>query len=358
MPFWSSTKASPTLWQASGFAKLEPRFLRLEIPDLPALPAALSHLQIRRGIPMDSAALSVFLSEWYKGSDWTLSLRIEEVESYLRDDQVVVLLATDADRKIVGSIVSTPLTRGATTMSHGANLRYVHSIEGLCIHGDYRSKGLAGTMIGHIDGVTTRLFGPVALLWSRELAMKPYFSTALHTATYAYLQCNRATQHMKIQEVHWGEFCHLWENNCHRFPGIVATVPSNRRGGLRIWEAETHGSTKLAVIADTRRIASDGVPIYEVIWCGWRITNLLFSACEGQHYRAFLESVASQYATPGERTPLFFATSLETGGMAKKRWEDKGPWAYGTSGVHATYLYNYLPPSFGNCLVHAIREEL
>lgn len=358
MPFWSSTKASPTLWQASGFAKLEPRFLRLELPELPPLPSSLSHLQIRRGVPTDAPAFALFLSEWYRGSDWTLSLRIEEVEYYLRDDQVVVLLACNPDRRIVGSIVSTPLTRGDTHMSHGAHLRHVHYIEGLCIHGMYRSKGLAGTMIAHIDGTTTRLFGPVALLWSRELPSKPFFSTALHTATYAYLPCHRATRQVALREVPWDEFCHLWENNCHRFSGIVATVPTNRRGGLRIWEAETQGATKLAVVADTRRITKDGGPVYEVIWCGWRITNLLFSACEGQHYRAFLESVASQYARPGDRPPLFFATSIETGGMAKKRWEDKGPWIYGTSGVHATYLYNYLPPSFGNCLVHAIREEL
>jgi len=354
MSFWSTTKASPTLWHASGFTKLEPRFLREELPALPTLPPSLSYLTLRRAVPADAAALALFLSEWYKGFDWSLSLRIEEVELYLHDSQVVVLIALDVENRLMGSILSTPFTQGHTLMSHGANLCHVYCIEGLCIHGSLRSKGLAGAMIGMIDATVNAIFGPVVMVWSRELASKPFFSTALHHATYAYISCARAIGQMSLREVPWDEFSTLWQNNCHRFPGIVASVPSNRRGGIHIWEGvDAQGATKIAVVSDTRRITKDGTPVYEVIWCGWRINNILYVAWEGQRYRIFLESIAATY-----RTGLLFATSLQTGGIAKKRWEEKGPWSYGTSGVHAMYIYNYLPPSFGNCLVHAIREDL
>ena len=351
MTFWSRTSAAPTLWQASGFISLEPRFLRTTLPDPPDLPL---DIRIRRAVPSDTGSLLLFLTECYKGSDWRLRLDLDNMATYLDDTQVVALIALDFQHNLIASIFSVPV--GRVTMSHKADVGRVHAIEGLCVRGTHRHKGLAGMMIAQVDYETTRLFGPLVHLWSRELSSKPVLSTAVNVATYAYILTQRGSPRVPLRELEWSEFAHLWESNCHRFSGIVAVTPSNRREGVRVWEGESHGAVKVVVVADTRRITADGKSIYEVVWCGWRIINVLFPASHGLRFRTLLESVAAEYAREGPG--LLFVTSDRTGGGAKKRWEGKGPWVYGSSGVHATYIYNYLPPSFGSCPIHVIREEL
>ena len=353
MTFWAHTTAAPTWWHASGFAKLEPRHLRPGIPTIPPTTAEIRALPVDRATSADAARIADFWRQCYTGSDWHMDVTEADVRTYLDDPAVVVLIAFQQGGLLEGTIVATPLSPGEVTMTHGARLDRVYVIEGLCVGNAFRGKGLAGHLIAHIDLYIARNRGPTALLWSRELATVPYFSTAIQTATYAYLNCAEMRRYSPPIPLPWDEFCDLWSANRTRFLGIVASVPDNRRGTLCAWKVVVDDATKLVVVANTGRRTHTGQPIHEVLWCGWMPTQtILYAAARGQSYRLAIESIATQY------TGLLFASSTIQGGQASKAWEDEGVWHYGTSGVHAWYIYNYLPPMFGDCEIHALREEL
>lgn len=360
MTFWSHTTAAPTWWHASGFAHLEPRFLRLEPPTLPPSCPEIRTLPVDRLTAATAATddvatrIAQFWRRAYTGSDWYLDATAAMVRTYLEDPAVILLAAVQVDGVIEGTVVATPLSPGEVTMSHGARLDRVYVVEGLCVSAAYRGRGLAGHLIALIDATIVRLHGPTALLWSRELSRVPYFSTAIQTATYAFLRCADVRGRVAMPVAWpWDDVCALWTANRWRFLGIVASLPDNRRGTLCGWKVTIDGAEKLVIVSNTGRRTHAGLPIHEVVWCGWMPTSsILYAAAAGQDYRRVIEAIATQYEG------LLFASSAIQGGQASKAWEDEGLWRVGTSGIHAWYIYNYLPPAFGNCEIHALREEL
>ena len=341
MGFWSKTAAAPSLWMASGFATLEPRFLR---PEAIPLPVPNAGDTIRRLADSDSHIVAIFWQKYYSGSDWELDDSVHVwAHRYLQDPDVFAFGLFNSSG-LLATIVSTPL--GPTMMSHGASLRSTRVIEGLCVHDVCRGKGVAGFMIEYIDAYTSKACGPVALFWSREMSAKPLFSTAISTDTYAYTRCELCPERLRVNPVEWSVFQGLWTSNTSSWPGkcIIATAPVSRRGALIVLEVQNH----IVVVSRTgRRTKPDRIPIWEVVWCGLRVDNILVP---GNCTEGVLTSVAAYL-----KTGLLFASSSPIGGGVARDW---ALWHYGRSGVHAWYIYNYVPPAFGSCLFHAIRDEI
>lgn len=344
MNFWSHTTAVPSVWQVSGFATLKPDYIRHATPEIMINPV--SDTQIIRATSIHQTSISKFLETYYGGSDWTIDTN-GWLSKYIEDLKVIVLCMYKYN-DIIGVIVSTPLTHGKTYMSHGAILPCMRVIEGLCIHPAYRSKGLAGIMINQMDHYTHTHFGPTAHLWSREMASAPLISTALNTHKYGYIHCEQAKQKTLCEQLPWTTFVAHWKESYTHWldnPCIVADTPVNRRGDLTVWIAgETLSERKVAVVANTRRKSGNN-PLWEVVWCGTITNGILWPATSYIEYNHFLESIASRL-----RNGLLFTTEyIQT-------WEK--PWVYGSSGFHSWYIYNYVPPVFRTCAIHAIREEL
>lgn len=341
MGFWSRTAASPSLWLTSGFAKLEPRFLR---PESTPFPVPNAGDTIRRLTGSDSHIVATFWQKYYSGSDWELDESVHVwVHRYLQDPGVFAFGLLNSSG-LLATIVSTPL--GPTTMSHGASLRSTRVIEGLCVHDVCRGKGVAGFMIEYIDAYTSKVCGPVAHFWSRELSAKSLFSTAISTDTYAYTRCELCPELLPVSPVEWSVFQQLWTSNTSSWPGkcIIATAPVSRRDGLFVLEVHNH----IVVVSRTgRRTKPEQLPIWEVVWCGLRFDTIL---TPGNCTEGVLTSVAAYL-----KTGLLFASSSPIGGGVARDW---ALWHYGRSGVHAWYIYNYVPPVFGSCLFHAIRDEI
>jgi hypothetical protein len=341
MGFWSKSAAAPSLWLASGFATLEPRFLR---PESIPLPVPNAGDTIRRLTGSDSHIIGIFWQKYYSGSDWELDDSVHVwVHRYLQDPGVFAFGLFNPSG-LLATIVSTPL--GPTTMSHDASVRSTRVIEGLCVHDSCRGKGVAGFMIEYIDAYTSRICGPVTLFWARELAAKPLFSTAISADTYAYTRCELCPAGMRVNPVEWSVFHQLWTSNNSSWPGkcIIATEPVSRRDALLVLDIQNH----IVVVSRTgRRTKPDGLTIWEVVWCGLRVDNILIP---GNCTESVLTSVAAHL-----KTGLLFASSSPIGGGVTRDWK---AWNYGRSGVHAWYIYNYVPPAFGSCLFHAIRDEI
>ena len=337
MVFWSTTGAAPSVADVLGLRGRHPRFLRLNVPSL----SALGRLA-RRADMRDVDDICAFWSAYYGGDDWVFDATRDWVSKYLEDPTVYVLVMTNISVGLIATIVSTPVSTGKTLMSHGAELDDVRCIEGLCIHPGYRSQGLAGEMIAAMDWFTATI-RPMVHLWSRELAAKPLFSTAVEISTYAYIDSQKARRLYPVSVMQWDEFMRYWTHMSSLKKllraYILGSVPSNRRGDLMVWTC----GERLAVISRTRRrMRGSGRDIYEVVWCNQFIS-------EGS-YEYFLESVAVEY------DGLLFASSTRMGGGASRDWDP--PWVVGRSGVHAWYIYNYIPPSFGACELHIVREEI
>jgi hypothetical protein len=247
-------------------------------------------------------------------------------------------------------------------------------IEGLCIAKQYRDKGLAGYMIAAMDAHTSAT-RPVAHLWFRETATKPLFSTALRTDTYALMRTKKAHVRLNVEKYPWDDFVKQWQRSCAQWllndglekpECIVATTPLKRSDHVDVWitkktlehQAE---SRKIVVVVHTRRRSlPEDEPILEVVWCGYLENGSLRPNTGGRGFRPVIESVGAQYVDA-----LLFAHSGYMGGEACAQWAHEGfvgsqrsLWRYGTSGVHTTYLYNYVAPSYGSTEVYAIREEI
>lgn len=344
MGFWSQTEAAPSLWLALGWSELKPAYLR---PASVTAPSEFSFsgklARVERLTTKDADALSDFLEMHYGGRDWTLRCR-EWIDAYLSDPRVVVL-AMKFDDQIVATIASTPVSSGPVLMSHGARLERMQVIEGLCVHPDLRGAGVAGLMIHQMDAHTSRA-GPVAHLWAREMPAAPLLSTALSTESYGYLDCDTVAC-VAAKRMEWKVFEILWSKHCSMWltlePCIVGTLPVNRRGDLTVWS----NGVQVAVVQNTRRVAK-GKLMYEVAWCGYLTGDgaVLMPSRQSDDHGPLLEAVACHL-----KSGLLFATDHHV-----RRWTPS--WTHGTSGVHAWYIYNYIPPVFGTCRIHVIREEL
>jgi hypothetical protein len=353
MPFWSQTTAAPAWWHTT-WRTLSPQYLRpTPLPEMPAQITLANNVVatvslVTRILVADVAA---FWETHYGGADWKI-IAHDWIHTYINDSRVIVLCFRIPDVGIIGTIVSTPATNGITHMSHGAELRSLRVIEGLCVHPDYRSKGVAGSLIQCMDAYTSNHCGPTVHLWSRELMLRLPFSSALQTYRYGYITSVAAEPRTSVLPLPWDRFAELWKQCsggwARRYaPCIVTDLPLNRRGGLTVWITRTgQVREQVVVISDTKRY-SGIYAMYEVVWCGvLERGSLLYPASPNMDYGATLETIVAEYFTG-----MLFTTDEYV-----HTWS--APWVYGSSGYHAWYIYNYLPPAFRTCKLHMIREEI
>ena len=196
--------------------------------------------------------------------------------------------------------------------------------------------------------------GTCAYLFSRELAAVPYFNSALRCDTYAYKVCGQPLDAaIRVETLAWSEFERMWTFYCWSWTTgaegcIVSTIPVNRRGRLSVFTKDR----KLVVISHTERVGSTGGAIYEVVWCGAIGHGQTLSPVYGSlDFQQLLNGVAGSLPAGA----ILFASSGLEGGGVQAEWDR---WIVGASGVHAWYIYNYMPPAFGACRIHAIRDEL
>ena len=345
--FWSENKAVATWLQSWLPAKAD--YLRKETPATPLVPHTLGTLgQLGAS---HTSMLAQFWKAHYGDSDWFLDVDDTFARSYLIDSDTIVLGLFAVDQTLIGTIAAVPF--GTTTrMSHGGFFvnKSFHVVEGLCVHRNFRSRGIASLLMGAIDNVVSeRRSIPFACLWAREIHSKPLFSTFLTAPTYASIPCDLPeAPGFPIVSVDMETFRPLWERIVRRelrtSTCITTESIDNRRGGLRVWKATIGAFEYYVVVSDTRRKTLAGrKPIVEVVWCG--------TAEKEGVIRLVLEAVARQY------TGIFFCTSDPHTGGAQADWVSHG-WSYGTSGVHAWSIYNYLPPAFGACKILGLREEV
>lgn len=329
MNIWSANAAAPQ-WFHTLFPT-RPGYLRSTPAPVPVIP---NNLAIRRASQQAAAPIAAFWNTYYCGEDWYMDVSTDWVANYLRDQDVILLYAHDREYNIKATIVSSPVSPTSVVMSHGARIP-LRCIEGLCVADDMRGAGLAGSMIAAADYYTSQS-GPQAHMWCRELAIDPtVFTTAASVKTYSYIDGTKAVTipGLPATRISWRQFQERW--NPYRYTtsaySIIAETPLNRNNGLDVWNIEMRGRTYNIVVLHTqRRVKGTHQQIYEIIW-------------SSQSNEEVYTTVAAQY------NGLVFTTD------ADNTWKK---WIYGRSGVHATYLYNYLPPIFRNCEFIMIREEI
>jgi hypothetical protein len=343
--FWNENKAAPTWlqsWLPAKPAYLRPQRQPMMEPTFGTFKLLTLH---------HAGLLAQFWRSHYGDTDWYLDVDERFAQAYLLDSDTVVLGLFAADQTLLGSIAAVPFGN-TTRMSHGSVLanKSFHVVEGLCVHRAFRSKGVASWLMAAIDhAVGARQSTPFACIWSRELALAPLFSTFLTAPTYASIPCGLPpAPSFAVTSVDMTTFKPVWERIIRRTsatqPSIVTDTIDNRRGGLAVWRSVIGTFEYYVVVSNTRRKTTVGHnSIYEVVWCGTEFADGVL--------RLVLEAVAHQY------TGLFFCTSDTHTGGAQADWVSHG-WSYGTSGIHAWSIYNYLPPAFGSCKILALREEV
>jgi hypothetical protein len=356
MTFWNNTVAAPTILTTLPWADKRPRHFRTT-PAAP-LPDTLSYADgkaatLRRLFGSDALVVSQFLERNYGDKTWQIRGVQSWIWNYLSDASVVALGLFNGPT-LIGTIFSVPATTGRTIMSHGGVVEGLRVIEGLCVAAPHRTQGIASFLIKHADAFTSHAFGPTAHLWAREVDSGSfYFSTALRCDLYGYTVCGAAAVTPRLQTMEWSEFEAAWITASPAWaasatsPTIVVTVPSNRRMRHRVF----HNNGLIVVISDTERCANTNTPIYEIVWSGRWGGGVLSPSNAADDFEHLLQDVSA--ALPA-RSILFGTTSHTGGGL---RYGMAG-WILGRSGAHALYLYNYMPPSFGNCIVHMVRDEL
>lgn len=352
--FWSHTTAAPSLWHLSYFTSHNPRFLRTEAPPLISdnwnTTAHIIQLHVS-----DSHRVAQFMNVYYGENEWRLESPNSWISSYLSDPNVHCLgLIDNTTHEILATIFSTSFSGKTTRMSHSiAMYENVRVIEGLCVHASLRKKGVAGFMIQHMDCFTHSLYGPTIHLWSRELHTIPLIHTALSIDVYGYKLCKAdAVASAAVQTIPFNDFVIMWKLNCNFWyndQAIIACIPQNRRGGIRIYRYEDF----IVGITKTRR-HTNNVSIYEIVWCGKIMNGRLYPAT---HYYDFKDALTAISCHSDLNDVVLFGTSSPTGGGISSEWSSDG-WVYGCSGAHAWYIYNYMPPSFHNCRIYNVREEL
>ena len=333
MSFWSASTSAPQWWHT--LLPTKPGYLCTTPTD----PPSISNLAIRRASISTAEPIAAFWNMYYCGSDWYMDVSTVWVTNYLRDPDVIVLYAHDADLNIKATIVSSPVSQTPVVMSHGGRIP-LRCIEGLCVADDMRGAGLAGTMIAAADYYTSRT-KPQAHIWCRELPVDPgVFTTAASVKTYSYIAGSTAATQAVVApatvKIPWNKFKSTW--NPYRYTTeshtVIAESPLNRNDGIDVWSTEISGRSYITVVLHTqRRVKKTHQSIYEIIW----------SSFPNQHVYT---AVSAQY-----KNGIVFTTDADIS------WMGQG-WVYGRSGVHATYMYNYLPPIFRNCEFIMIREEI
>jgi glycosyltransferase involved in cell wall biosynthesis len=303
----------------------------------------------------DSARIAHFMSAYYGDTEWKLDKPRFWMPTYLSDKNIICLgLIDNKTNEILATIFSTPFSGGITRMTHSIS-KYdnVRVIEGLCVHNSLRKKGVAGIMIHHMDIITHSLFGPTIHLWSRELHVVPLIHTALTMDIYGYKICKTDVYKCThLEKIDYDIFVRLWVDNCEFWnnePAIIACIPQNRRGGISVFKHKD----LIVVITNTFRHSNEK-QIYEIVWCGKIIKDRLYPSSQYNNYKLILNCIS---CLPELNQCILFGSSSPTGGGLSYEFEEDG-WVYGRSGAHAWYIYNYMPPSFHNCRIYNIRDEL
>jgi GNAT superfamily N-acetyltransferase len=319
MNFWRFNEAAPSLLDT--WLRCEPRYLRTNPPPKPNL----GNFTCERGTTKHATEICDFWSEHYKGDGWSMRMPPELLTKYL-DDFAVYCILLRLGNQLIGTIFSTP---SGAVMSHGVEMPELRVIEGLCVHSDYRRKGVAGLLIGYIDWLLSAR-GPSPHMWSREESMiAGIISTCVSRKIYSYRNCWKRTG-SRAKKLSYDEFMERYKVIRFKAPYIHSIKPNSWRGDLDYWELKDN----LVVIANTRRITNRGAPIYEIVMSEPRNIPSYF-----------LDEICENYDS-GQifTTQLFETLSLE--------------WTLGASGTHAWYLYNFIPPAFGYTNVTMVREEL
>jgi GNAT superfamily N-acetyltransferase len=266
---------------------------------------------------------------------------------------MTVALGLFCGEELLATIFSVPLD--TTLMSHGGLVRNMRMIEGLCVAPRYRGNGVGGFMIRHADAFTSYKFGVCAHLWARELDTAPLLSTALSVDKYGYSETGIATQYSdRVKNMPWDAFVRLWTVNNAKWvsvpvtePAVVVSTPSNRRGKHRVF----YGYGGVVVVSDTERTAADGKRIYEIVWSGRLLGDGLLPARADFDFKQLADGAAAALPAGG----VLFGTTSPCGGGLRDDWDG---WRVGHSGYHALYIYNYMPPAFGACRIHMVRDEI
>lgn len=347
MSFWSTTAAAPSLLMAAGFQTITPCYIRTDPAVVPTQPA---HTITARAQSTHTHAIADFWRAHYAGAEWkydqTPGVLESLVGSYVNDPSVYIFMLMRED-VLVATIVSAPT--GPVRMSHGSTLTQCRVIEGLCVHREHRGRKYAGYLISYMDAFTSQT-GPVAHLWARELPFQPPITTACSTKTYAYVIASHARKLVKYNRMDAEAFAVLWKTYSPSWidstePALVCSTPILRRNDIHVFKSADH---TIAVITNTRRVAvgaREGSVLWEVLWCGSLRSGRLEPLMTMSETQDFLASVASELGG------ILFAS-----GGSDEVW--LAPWQPGRSGIHAWYLYNYVPPAFGSCAIHMIREEI
>ncbi len=285
------------------------------------------------------------------------------VRSVIQEDDTLVLGAVGADGSLVGTIAcrSVVSSGGILLVGTEAVLQKAYRIEGLCVHPEWRGKHLAGWLIAWVDYIMNR-DGPNAFFWSREVPTGVH-GTDLAIHTYAHLDPTKLQRPIvmsspNLKRIPWSEMQRLWERSASSWRGRTSIVSDRlfEEDGTRMEAWFDQDTSRVILIADTfRKTRGENRPILEVQWCGWlTIVGTLLSAKDGEDFRHVLEAVALQQR--GGQHPILFATDAVCQGGARMGWPL--PWKFGTSGFHAIYLYNYMPPKFWDCTVTVVRGEI
>jgi hypothetical protein len=352
--FWSTPEtAGPSLLDVLRIWDREPRPLR---PQGRSRPRPF-HGWATPEILTDASELATFWRSHYGGSDWTLDAEPSWITTLIAEPSTLVLGVREGGRRvrIVGSIVCRRITGPTGRFRLGTKeIPTAYVIEGLCIHPSWRGQHLAGWLIAWIDHLmNTR--APQAFFWSREAPPQNLTYVASHT--YGYIPCSLSQPGSsdpsdELVAVSWPEFQRVWASYIPRweFLSEVAFPTTLPADPLLVWRS----GANYIVVSDTRRRMrshnGQGEAIWEVQFCGDLYEpNKGIVGTEGGS-RRLLETVAAQL------NGLLFVTSAPWQGGCTSAWPQ--PWVVGTSGVHTTYIYNYMPPTFHNLCTLFLRNEI
>lgn len=321
MSFWSSNTAAPS-WIDTLFKK-EPGYLRIE----PAIKPKKEGYTIRRGSEKDCELITQFWNTHYKGADWYTYFEPELVFPYLNNASIYTLLVYKND-ELVCTILSVP---SKVVFSHIGE-KSIRIIEGLCVHSNFRSMGIAGFAISYMDWYTSQS-EPTIHLWCREEKWRNLIDDAISRKVYSYKYCSTYNSISKrpstfLQKLSISEAEKKWNNTQHLSPFIYTQSIQVIRGDLDFWQL----GTQFVIVTNTRRFTKNAQPIYEIIW------NSKDTTIHTINY------ICDQY--DGIMYTTVDPIKLDN------------TWISRTSGYLAWYIYNFIPPSFNNCSIDLIREEI
>ena len=369
--FWNtSDNAGPSLLDVAKFWDRRPRPLRKENRTRPQ--PFEGHKEPVQLFGQDANRVADFWRRHYGGEDWWLDLGPAEVRNILNDPDGLAFGVAENNGDLVGTILCRALVPAGGELCVGteATLEKAYRIEGLCVHPAWRGRHLAGWLIAWVDYTMNRE-GPNAFFWAREVPTGAHGTDiSMHTYAYARIADLRKARAdyapVNAIQLSWKDMAEMWAKSAPAWKSdgrIVGTrLFAEDAERMEVW-TDTDTS-QVIILADTMRrtrgakgsaVGGDPAnePIWEVQWCGWRtMMGTLLPARQEADFRRLLETVA----TIGRQGGLIFVSDALMQGGAKMSWPL--PWKFGTSGFHAIYIYNYMPPTFWTCELVALRSEV